>query len=64
MKIVQAKIIVEDSSPQLNLKLNEWLIQQRIKRENIVSTDFDCCGGGKRVLVFYEVEYVEEKEAE
>jgi hypothetical protein len=64
MKIVQAKIIYEHTTPQLNSKLNEWLIQQRIQREDVISTHFHCDGVAKRVLMLYEVEYTEKKEGE
>lgn len=64
MKIVQAKLLVETDSPRLNSHLNEWLIQQRIQRDDIVSCHFDCHDTHKRVLVLYELEYVEKKEEE
>ena len=60
MKIVQTKILAEEGSMKLNQCINEWLIQNKIVRDDLISCEFDCAGGYRRVLIVYEVEYRKE----
>jgi len=60
-KIVQTKIFIKEKSEELPHCINEWLVENKIRRDDLISTQFDSSGGYRRVFVVYEIDYEDKK---